>query len=577
MGTVYQILYIAGSLGLLVYGMRVLSQGVQRAAGDRLQSILDHLTTNRVAAVFTGFIVTVLVQSSSATTVMIVSFVNATLLTLKQAVGAIMGANIGTTVTGWIIAVLGFSFNITAAALPAVGLGAFLVFNRRLRKTDTGEALIGFGLLFMGLGFLKDAVPDVQAYPELLERIASLSGHGMASILLFVVVGAALTVLVQSSSAAVTITLTMAYSGWIDFPIAAAIILGENVGTTITANLAAMGGSVNGRRAARAHLLFNVTGVVWMLAVFPWALRGIDAIAGGSLLPTRLALFHTAFNVTNTVLFIGFVPAIARVAARLVPDEGDPGLAGPYRLPIPETYTEGRAELYLLELRYEVVRMADIVTKMLDDAWNFFRSPETVSGEILGHLETREKYTDQMQEQISRALALSSFHSHRDSTAATAVAFLRIVDELESVADSCYNIALVADRRKRKEVPIAPEAIMELSPYADLVLEFVGFVDRILTEACRDEDLRHARDLEERINAMRNRLKKSARERIRTGSDLKGELLVLDVISHLEHMGDYSLNIAEAIRQMNLRTSLRELQGGMQQPVDKPDPSPADA
>lgn len=549
MNTLYGILKIAGSLGLLVYGMRILSEGVQRAAGDRLQAILNLLTTNRFAAVATGFAVTVLIQSSSATTVMIVSFVNASLLTLTQAVGAIMGANIGTTVTGWIIAILGFSFDITSLALPAVGAGAFLVFNRRLRRTDMGEALVGFGLLFLGLGFLKEAVPDVRAYPHVLERIAALSDHGALSVLLFVLIGAGLTILVQSSSAAVTITLTMAYAGWISFPIAAAIILGENIGTTVTANLAALGGSVNGRRAARAHLLFNVAGVVWMLLVFPRVLQGIDHIAGNALLPTKLALFHTAFNVMNTVLFVGFVPFLARFATRLVPDETDPSITEPYRVPIPaEAYTEGRAELYMLELRHEVVRMAGIVETMIADSWGFFRKPEDVTASGMASMAAREDYTDQMQEQITRAVATSSFHSQRESTTSVAVALLRVVDELESIADSSYNIALAADRCARKSITLEKEAIRELSPYAELVLNFTGFVDKLLLGTCTDEDLRRARELEERINAMRNKLKKSSRQRIKDGADIRGELLVLDVISHLEHMGDYTLNIAEAIR-----------------------------
>lgn len=547
MAIIYRILYIAGSLGLLVYGMRILSEGVQRAAGDRLQTILNHLTTNRFAATVTGFVVTVLVQSSSATTVMIVSFVNASLLTLTQAVGAIMGANIGTTVTGWIIAVLGFSFDISSAALPAVGIGAFLVFNRRLRRPDIGEALVGFGLLFLGLSFLKDAVPDVQAYPEVLEHIASLSGHGMISILLFVVVGAGLTVVVQSSSAAVAITLTMAYAGWIDYPVAAAIILGENIGTTVTANLAAMGGTVNGRRAARAHLVFNVAGVIWMLAVFPWALQAIEAIAGGTLLPTRLALFHTSFNVVNTVLFIGFVPLLTRIATRMVPGEGDLELSGPYKLPVPESYAEGHAELYLGELRHEVIRMAGIVESMIGEAWELFRNPGTVTGGKLDSLRSREDYTDQMKEQISRVLATFSFQSSREGTTAKAIALLRIVDELESIADSSFNIALIAERRHRKGIEIDEDALLELAPYASLVQKFAGFVDQRLMKTCSIEDLRRAHDLEEQINALRNKLKKSARERIQRGADLKGELLVLDVVSHLEHMGDYSLNIAEAL------------------------------
>lgn len=550
MAIIQGIFYIAGSLGLLVYGMRLLSEGVQRAAGNRLQSTLNHLTTNRFAALCTGFFVTVLVQSSSATTVMIVSFVNATLLTLPQAIGAIMGANIGTTVTGWIIAILGFSFDISSAALPAIGIGSFLIFSKRYRRPDVGEALTGFGLLFLGLSFLKEGVPDVAAYPEILRAIASLAGHGLLSVLFFVIVGAALTVIVQSSSAAVTITLTMAYAGWIDFPTAAAIILGENIGTTITANLAAMGGTITGRRAARAHLVFNAAGVLWMLAVFPWALELILWIAPGALLPTRLALFHTGFNVANTLLFIGFVRFLAYLATRLVPDRDTLGLDGVYRIPIPTEYAEGHAELYMGEVRHEVVRMARIVETMISDSWRAFEDPSSLTGDKLDDLKRREDYTDQMQEQISRVLATFSSHGATDRVTGTALALMRVVGELESIADSSFNIALTADRCRRKQIGITPEAIAELRPYAELVRDFAGFVDIHIRESFREVDLLQAQSLERKINTQRNQLKKSARRRIQQGSDVTAELLVIDIISYLEHMGDYALNIAEAVRQL---------------------------
>ncbi|SIQ28691.1 phosphate:Na+ symporter [Alkalispirochaeta americana] len=557
MTAIYQLFHVLGSLGLLVYGMRLLSDGVQRVAGDRLQSILNYVTANRFAAVLTGFLVTVLVQSSSATTVMIVSFVNASLLSLTQAIGAIMGANIGTTVTGWVIALLGFSVDISAGALPAVGLGAILIFSKRLRRPDLGETLLGFGLLFLGLSFLKDAVPDISAHPEILERIAALSGRGMLSVLLFVGIGALLTVIVQSSSAAVTITLTMAYAGWIDFPVAAAIILGENIGTTVTANLAAMGGTVNGRRAARAHLVFNALGVLWMFLLFPQALRLVHYAAGSRLLPTQLALFHTGFNLVNTAIFIWFVPVLANLAVRMVPDTADAAsLEGSYQVPIPTAYAENHPELYLLELRYEVVQMSRIVESMIADSWKLFQNPEAVTEEHLLSLKQREDYTDQMQEKISAVLASFGFQASRESTTAAAIALLRIVDELESVADSSYNIALAADRCQRKKLEISPEALQELEPYAQRAIAFTGLVDQRLLTPGSDEDLRQAKQLEEEINALRNVLKKSSRHRIQQGADLKGELLVLDVISHLEHMGDYALNIAEAIRHMNARVPL---------------------
>ncbi len=566
MGFVYQLLYILGSLGLLVFGMRLLSEGIQRAAGDRLQSILRLFTTNRFTAVFTGFLITVLVQSSSASTVMIVSFVNASLLTLTQAIGAIMGANIGTTVTGWIVAVFGFSVNVSGAALPAIGIGAVLVFNKKLRRNDLGEVFIGFGLLFLGLSFLKEAVPDIGANPELLERIASLSGHGFPSIVLFLLFGALLTVIVQSSSAAVTITLTMAFAGWIDYPTSAAIILGENIGTTITANLAAIGGSRNGIRAARAHLLFNVVGVLWMLAFFPFFLRVVDIILPGSpydlatihVLPAHLAMFHTVFNLINTALFIGFIPLMARLTIRLVPGDDEHDLTVPYALPVPARYAKGTVELYLMEVRYEIVRMARIVETMIQSAWALFEEPNADDAEKrVDDCRIEEEYTDQMQEQLSAFLAGFSTESLSDSTATSIASLLRIIDELEGIADSSYNVALIADRRRRKKLKVSEKAMEELRPYAQLVQDFVGYIDGRILDTLDDEALQEAHEIERSINRYRNKLKKSARKRIQKGSDVKAELVVIDVIGHFEHMGDYSLNVAQALRQMNPRRTMQ--------------------
>ena len=235
-----------------------MSDGIQKAAGERLHKIMNYMTANRLAAVFTGFAITGIIQSSSATTVMVVSFVNAQLLSLAQSIGVIMGANIGTTVTGWIVAILGFKFKVVTIALPSIGLGFPLLFSKKWGKQNWGETFIGFGILFLGLNFLKNSVPDIKSNPEVLEFLSQYTGLGFLSIILFILVGTLLTILVQSSSAAMAITLTMAYSGWIDFTTAAAIVLGENIGTTITAFLASIGTHVNARRAARAHTLFNV-------------------------------------------------------------------------------------------------------------------------------------------------------------------------------------------------------------------------------------------------------------------------------------------------------------------------------
>ena len=272
---------IIGSLGLFLYGMKIMSEGIQKAAGDRLQKIMNLMTANRFASVFTGFSITALIQSSSATTVMVVSFVDAGLLTLRQAIGVIMGANIGTTVTGWLVAIIGFKFSISTIALPAVGIGLPLFFIKKLRKKDLGEVFIGFGLLFLGLGFLKSSMPDINSHPEVLEFLTRFTNRGFLRTLSSFSAGALITVIVQSSLAAMAITLTMAHAGWIDFPTAAAIILGENIGTTITAYLASLSTGVNARRAPGPTPLFNLLGVLWMSLLFVPFLSLVNTLVPG--------------------------------------------------------------------------------------------------------------------------------------------------------------------------------------------------------------------------------------------------------------------------------------------------------
>ena len=271
-------LNILGSLGIFLFGMKVMSEGIQKTAGNRLRSILAYMTQNRFTGVITGFITTCLVQSSSATTVMVISFVNAGLLTLTESIGIIMGANIGTTITGWMVAILGFKFKITTIALPSIGIGLPLIFSKVIKRKNLGEIFVGFGLLFLGLKFLKESVPDIKNNPEVLEFLKSYTDLGMVSVLIFVVVGVFLTIIVQSSSAAMTITITMAFKGWIDFPTAAALVLGENIGTTITAYLASLGGNYHAKRASRAHMIFNLLGVTWMLISFSIFVLAFDQI-----------------------------------------------------------------------------------------------------------------------------------------------------------------------------------------------------------------------------------------------------------------------------------------------------------
>ncbi len=550
------VLQVAGSLGLFLFGMRTMSNGMQHAAGDRLQAILNYMTGNRFVSVLTGVLLTVLVQSSSAATVMVVSFVNASLLSLTQAVGVIMGANIGTTLTGWLVAAIGLDFNVVAAALPAIGFGAVLVFVRRLRRVAYGEALIGFGIIFLGLSFLRDSVPDVSEFPHLLEYLTQFGGYGRLSIVLFVAVGAVLTVLVQSSSAAIAITLTAAFAGWIDYPSAAAIILGENIGTTITANLAAIGGSLSGRRAARAHLVFNVIGVVWMVALFPVALQIVDAImpgspevteAGASALPAHLAMFHTLFNVTNTLLCVGFVPQFVRLVDRVTPGREEERELGPYRLPIVLDQIHQSPEFYLVEVRNEIAKLGAITERMFTRLRRVFEGDEYEADRVVEALEREERFTDEMRDELTKFLASFSMESLSKRSASDVTAMLRVVDELESIADSCYNLALLGQRRARKRLEVDPTALPDLLAYLALVSRFLVFIREHLDERVTREQYRAARELETQVDEGRNRLKKAARDRLQGGGDVHTELLLIDMIAHLEHIGDYALNVAQSL------------------------------
>lgn len=550
LNVVGDLLRLAGSLGLFLYGMRVMSDGLQRSAGERLQRLLNLMTGNRFAAFLTGFSVTVLLQSSSASTVLIVGFVNAGLLSLVQAIGLILGANVGTTVTGWIVAVFGFAIDISAAALPAIAAGALFYFTRRLRRYELGRSLIGFGLLFLGLMFLSDSVPEVDDYPAVLEFTASIAGPGLLPVLGFVVVGTVLTIVLQSSSAAVAVTLTMAYAGWIDFRMAAAIILGENIGTTITATLASIGGSVGARRAARAHFVLNVIGVLWMLSVFEPALRIVDTIVPGSplgiMLPTHLAVFHSLFNVANVLLFIGFTHAFARFIERIVPgDELERPSEGSVLRHL-EEYMHRSPELYLFQVRNELSRMAKQTGALYDRAARLILDPTLADeSEIAAAAET-EDFVDRMEEEISHFLATCSSEHLARPTAEAVTSLLRIAHELERIADSAYNLCLLARRASEKNRVFGRKAVKELSKYVEIVGRFIRFTQRTLNEELTREELAAARDNEEAVDKGRVSLKRRARKRLQKHKNVKTELLFIDIVGHLEHIGDFCLNIAEA-------------------------------
>ena len=545
---------LAGALGIFLYGMKVMSDGIQKVAGSRLQKILNYMTRNRFVAVLTGFFITALVQSSSATTVMIVSFVNASLLNLTQAIGVIMGANIGTTVTTWIVSFIGFKFKITAIAVPIIGVGLPFIMSKRRKNKDWGEVLIGFGLLFLGLSFLKAAVPDIKHHPEILEFLRHWTNYGFFSYLFFVMVGTVLTVIVQSSSAAMAITVTMAYKGWIDFPTAAAIVLGENIGTTITAFLASIGANVNAKRAARAHMLFNILGVVWISIIFVPFTKLVTLIAPWdsslqSNLPLNLSLFHTMFNIINTLVFLSFVPQFAKIVQKLVKEKKS-DRDRVYKLQYIKSGVQNTPQLNLIKAKEEIVKMAEVTEEMFNTFQEVFNNPDKNMGSFVEKLRDQEDLTDQMQMEISKFLVECTNDDLGETSIKNVNALMRVVHELESVADSCFRLMLFTEKKYNEKIKLHPNSRNEVKRISKLVSEFISFYRTNLNKHLHREDLNLAYKLEEQIDNLRDTLKRESRHRIQDGANVKSELLYIDMIRHFEHIGDNSLNIAEALREI---------------------------
>jgi len=549
--TIFKLL---GALGVFLYGMRVMSEGIQKVAGKKMQSILNYMTANRAVAVLTGFLITALVQSSSATTVMVVSFVNASLLTLTQAIGVVMGANIGTTVTTWIVSIIGFKFKITAIALPIVGIGLPFMFSKYKKRRDIGDILIGFGLLFLGLMFLKSSVPDIKSNPEVLEFLKNYTELGFMSFVIFVVVGSILTVIVQSSSAAMAITVTMAFMGWIGFETAAAIVLGENIGTTVTAYLASMGTSVNARRTARAHFLFNFFGVIWMAFIFKYFTAFILKIApwDSSLqvnLPLNLSLFHTVFNITNTLICLPFIAQFAKLVNILVKAK-ESDLSKEYKLKYISTGLQDTAQMNIQTAKKELTKMALVTEKMFSIFLNVFRNPDKKMGTKVEYVKDMEDLTDQMQEEITKFLAECSKEELSERSIMNVNAMMRVVNELENIGDSCYKLMILTEKKYDNKIQLHNKAMEEFNDFTSLLLEFMGIYKEHMTEHLEKKLLELAYKLESKINHLRDNLKKAAQKRLQVGADVKSELLYLDLLKHFEHIGDNSLNIAQALRQV---------------------------
>lgn len=554
--SIFDFIGLLGALGFFIYGMKVMSEGIQKIAGSKMRQVLGAMTSNRYKGVFTGFLLTALVQSSSATTVMVVSFVNAGLLTLTESIGVIMGANIGTTVTAWIISLIGFKVNIAAYALPIIAVGAPMLFASKSRTKAAGETLIGFALLFMGLAALKGAVPDLKHNPEILEFLQHYTDLGYLSILMFVGIGSIVTLVVQSSSAAMAITLVMAYQGWIPFELAAAMVLGENIGTTVTANLAALIANVHAKRAARAHLLFNIGGVVWMLILFVPFLKMIgsymESTTGESpflvatAIPIGLSLFHTTFNIINTTVMVFFVDRIAALVVKMVPSKGEDEefhleFIGVNIMPTPE--------ISILEARKEVAKFARITTKMSEFTNTLItKKQEKSRRKLMDKMKNYEEITDRMDVEISTFLAKVAEGNISEASSFRIRALLSINNDLERVGDIFYQVSLTVQRQIDSEQWFSSNQIANLVEIYDLLDNALGTMRKNLNSDYSTVKMDEAMEAERAINAKRNELRREYLKQVEKGEyNVKDAINYIELINGCEKLGDHVINVTEAI------------------------------
>lgn len=548
---------LLGALGFFIFGMKIMSEGIQKVAGSRMRQILEVMTSNRFAGVLTGFLLTGLVQSSSATTVMVVSFVNAGMLSLIESIGVIMGANIGTTVTAWIISTVGFKISISNFAFPIIAIGAPLLFMSYRGLKAWGEVLLGFAVLFMGLEAMKEFVPDLHNNPEILAFLQSYTNLGYLSIVLFVLIGTILTLVVQSSSAAMAITIVMANQGWIPFELAAAIVLGENIGTTVTANLAALVANVHAKRAARAHFIFNVMGVAWMLILFFPFLKAINFVmiefnnssspfTNAAAIPVGLSLFHTSFNIINTLLLLPFTNKIAVLVTQMVPSKGQDDI---FKLEYIGVNIMKTPELSILEARKEIAKFGQVTLRMSDFNQGLLtKENASVRKKLLDKIKHYEEITDRIELEVSDFMSKVAEGNLSDNTSEKVRTIISINGDLERVGDIFYRVSLAIERKYNSSQWFDKHQIANL-------LEMFALLDKALEVMLRNLDkdydkvqISEALTLERQINAKRNELKRKHLKSIEKGEyEIQTTLIYNELVEDCEKIGDHIFNITETI------------------------------
>ena len=590
-------LCLLGAVGLFLYGMKVMSEGLQKAAGDRLRVILSSMTRNRFTGTVTGFLITALIQSSSASTVMVVSFVNAGLMTLSQSMAVIMGANVGTTATAWVIALFGFKVNMSVFVLPLIGLSIPLLFSSKSRNKSIGEFLIGFAFLFMGLDMISTYVPDLQSNPEMFAFLQRYTSMGYGSVIIFLIVGIVLTMIIQSSAATFAIVLIMCSKGWIGFDLSCAVVLGSNIGTTITPLLASMSGNVAAKRTAMGHLLFNVLGTLWVMCIFypfvdfnSWLTERLGQGDPNQLLgyvnhiestqpeiynhlfdnslpvghpvvqqiavmqqsvSIGLSIFHTVFNLVNLSIMIWLTGLYVKIVEKLVPAKHKE--EGEFQLKFISGGLMSAAELNLSQAEKEIVVYARRVQRMIGMAQTLVHTKD--KSEDFNHLFTRlEKYeeiSDRMEIEIANYLnrcsegRLSNEGKHRIA------AMLSIVSEIESIADCCYGVAKTLIRKQQSNIKFNEEIYDKIDA---MFIEVEGAMTNMLlllndVEHVRNQDIISSYNREREINNMRNQLRSANIESINDKHyEYQAGIYFMDIIADLEKTGDYIINVVDIVK-----------------------------
>ena len=568
--SILQVFTLLGALGMFLYGMNLMSSGLQKAAGEKLRGFLTAMTSNPFKGVMTGLGITSIIQSSSATTVMVVSFVNAGLLTLTQAIGVIMGANIGTTVTAWMVSWLGFKADISILAIPLMIFGFLFSNSKKDQRKNIGELIVGFCLLFLGLSFMKESVPDLRQTPEVLEFVTTWSAYGFSSVLLFLAFGTVLTLILQSSSATMAITLIMLSMGWIPFDMACAMVLGENIGTTITANIAAAIGNTQAKRAAMSHTIFNVFGVIWALILFKPFLRLVGLItenlfglpnpaadgfavtestsAEGTAALYGLSMLHTLFNLTNTLILVWFTTLIAKLVSIIIPAPENQEKevfklkyisAGPLATP----------ELSVEQAFDEVIHFAQISKKGAEYAKEAINETDNNKLNTLKEkLIKYEEISDRIEFEIATFLNAVSSEEISKDTYIKIKAMYKIIGELESLGDSGETISRILSRKNIHKKEFDAESLKNLNIMADAVNNAYDAMISNLTAAHKGQltEISNAYNAEERLNNLRNDFRDSMIEEMDNNSNnYQTNIYYIDIINAYEQMGDFMINISQ--------------------------------